>query len=73
MWYSENYFVGGKFGLKIGEEVRRMTKLDCAIKLLWCLRFLDNCDGGDVEAFARAIMELGRSEEAKELTPNEKM
>lgn len=50
-----------------------MTRLDCAIKLLWCLRFLDNCDGGDVEAFARAIMELGRSEEAKELTPNEKM
>lgn len=39
-----------------------MTRLDCAVKLLWCLRFLDNCDGGDVEAFARAIMELGRNE-----------
>ena len=41
-----------------------MTKLDCAVKLLWCLRFLDNCDGSDVEAFARAIMELGRNEGA---------
>lgn len=32
--------------------------------LIWSLRFLDNCDGGDVEAFARAIMELGRGEGA---------
>ena len=41
-----------------------MTKLDYAVKLLWCLRFLDNCDSGDVEAFARGIMELGRGEGA---------
>ena len=39
-----------------------MIRLDCAVKLLWCFRFLDNCDSGDVEAFARAIMELERSE-----------
>ena len=39
-----------------------MTRLGCAVKLLWCLRSLDTCDGSDVEAFARAIMELGRSE-----------
>lgn len=56
--------MGGNIRLKMEEKDRRMTKLDCAIKLLWCLRFLDNCDGGDVEAFARAIMELGRSEGA---------
>lgn len=49
-----------------------MTRFDCAVKLLWCLRFLDNCDSGDVEAFARAIMELGRSE-MQELARNEKM
>lgn len=49
-----------------------MTRLDCAIRLLRCLRFLDNCDSRDVEAFARAIMELGRNE-MKEVAQSEKM
>ena len=39
-----------------------MTGLDCAVRLLWCLRFLDNCDDDDIEAFAGVIMELGRNE-----------
>lgn len=39
-----------------------MTGLDCAVRLLRCLRFLNNCDDDDIEAFARVIMELGRNE-----------
>ncbi len=38
-----------------------MTRLDCAIQLLWNLRFQDTCNRDDVEAFARAIMGLGRN------------
>lgn len=49
-----------------------MTRLDCAIRLLRCLRSFDNCDSRDVEAFARAIMELGRNE-MKEGVRSEKM
>jgi hypothetical protein len=39
-----------------------MTGLECAVRLLWRLRWLDNCDQDDIEAFARVIMELGRNE-----------
>lgn len=39
-----------------------MTGLECAVRLLWCLRWLDNCYQDDIEAFARVIMELGRNE-----------
>lgn len=63
--------MGENIRLKI-EEVRRMTRLDCAIRLLRCLRSFDNCDSRDVEAFARAIIELGRNE-MKELARSEKM
>lgn len=48
-----------------------MTRLDCAIVLLGLLGKSASINGtvsmDKVEAVARAIMELGRSEEAKEL------
>lgn len=44
-----------------------MTRLECAIHLLWNLRRQDICNSDDVEAFARAIMELGRSEMREEM------
>lgn len=51
-----------------------MTRLECAIHLLWNFRFLNTCDKEDVGAFARAIMELGRSELREEIEKrNEKL
>lgn len=51
-----------------------MTRLECAIQLLWNFRFLNTCDKEDVGAFARAIMELGRSELREEIEKrNEKL
>lgn len=44
-----------------------MTRLECAIQLLWNLRFQDTCNNKDMEAFARTIMELGRSELEEEI------
>ena len=52
------------------EKDKWMTKLDCAVRLLWCLRFLDSCNSEDVEAFAKAIMELGRNEEDEDKWEN---
>lgn len=49
------------------EGVKEMTRLECAVKLLWNLRFQDTCNSEDVEAFAYAIMELGRSELKEEI------
>ena len=44
-----------------------MTRLECAILLLWNLRRQDICNSDDVGAFARVIMELGRSEMREEM------
>ena len=51
-----------------------MTRLDCAIELLGllCMAVSENKVNimDKVEAVARAIMELGRNEEAKESAPS---
>lgn len=44
------------------EGVIGMTRLERAKTLLWNFRFQDTCNDRDAEAFAYAIMELGRSE-----------
>lgn len=44
-----------------------MTRLECAVILLWKLRNSKYCNSEDMEAFARTIMELGRSELEEEI------
>lgn len=44
-----------------------MTRLECAITLLWKLRNSKYCNSEDMKAFAYAIMELGRSEMEEEI------
>lgn len=44
-----------------------MTRLECASSLIWNIRHLEFCTNEDVEATARAVMELGRSELREEL------
>lgn len=44
-----------------------MTRLECAIVLLWKLKNSEYCNSEDVEAFARAVMELGKSELREEI------
>ena len=44
-----------------------MTRLECAITLLWKLRNSKYCNSEDMEAFARTIMEFGRSELEEEI------
>lgn len=45
-----------------------MTRLECAKMLLWNLKNSKYCNEKDMEAFAYAIMELGRSEMEEEIT-----
>ena len=36
-----------------------MTRLETAVSLIWAIRRLEHCTSENVEAVARAIMELG--------------